>query len=73
VCVKEVSFYMNLLPTLKTLDPALRVPTAYYGNVEEGVMVMEDMKRRGFVMLRQSGESSGGRFTKSKERLENLC
>jgi hypothetical protein len=58
---KESILYTDLIPKLRRLDPSITVPECYYGNAEEGILVMEDLKKQGYATIDKTvGE---GKFT----------
>ena len=49
---REVTVYFEILPALRRLINGgvgdIKVPRAFYGDAEKGVLIMEDLKRQGF-------------------------
>ena len=55
---REVAVYFEIMPALRKLSGGIKVPRAYYGDAEEGVLVMEDLKRQGFsIQDKRNGQS----------------
>ena len=48
---REVAVYFEILPALRRINGGIgdiKVPRAFYGDAEKGVLIMEDLKRQGF-------------------------
>ena len=49
---REVAVYFEILPALRRLNGGavgdIKIPRAFYGDAEKGVLIMEDLKRQGF-------------------------
>ena len=48
---REVTVYFEILPALRRINGGvgdIKVPRVFYGNSEKGVLIMEDLKRKGF-------------------------
>ena len=43
--------YMDLVPKLSKLEPKLRGPRTFYGDNDEGVMIMENLKKVGYTII----------------------
>jgi hypothetical protein len=48
--MKELRFYFELFPELSKLDASISVPRALCGSLEDGALIMENLKLSGFVM-----------------------
>ncbi len=47
----EMIMYMDLVPKLSKLEPGLKGPLTYYGDNDEGVMLMENLKKVGYGII----------------------
>jgi hypothetical protein len=46
---REVDVYMEIMPALMKLNDGILIPKASYGNPEEGILFMENLKLQGFA------------------------
>ena len=58
---REVAVYFEIIPALRRLKGSsngIKIPRAYYGDAEKGVLIMEDLKRQGFsIQDKRDGQS----------------
>lgn len=55
---REVAVYFEIMPALRRLSGSIKVPRAFYGDAEKGVLIMEDLKRQGFsIQDKRDGQS----------------
>ncbi len=47
----EIVMYTDIMPKLKRLEPKLNAPATYYASLEEGVMMMENLKKMGYDII----------------------
>ncbi len=43
--------YTDLMPKFRLLEPRLMSPETYYADVGEGVMMMENLKKKGYGIV----------------------
>ena len=47
----EVCNYTDIFPRLMALEPGLNPPKTFYSDSEQGILVMEDLRREGYKMV----------------------
>ena len=51
--------YSDIIPRLQKLEPKLSAPKTFFSDIEEGVMMMENLKTMGFYIIdKQKGEKN---------------
>ena len=54
--------YTDLIPKLSRLDSALSCPKTYFADNEEGIIVMENLKKKDFYIIDKQTGGNGGRL-----------
>ncbi len=75
----EIVMYTDIMPKLKRLEPRLNTPATYYASLEEGVMMMENLKKMGYDIIGTQRGVRGSTYTSQNvqattgEVLQALC
>jgi hypothetical protein len=49
---------MEIIPALQQKDSNINTPICYYGSIEEGILIMENLKEQGFdIKDKRKGDS----------------